>query len=148
MYDYWLPLGTIMIILHVVGHAWEICQGWWLIGNSGSVSTCIIFVSLNMVLFCWKPKIQRRQSLFVSKCILQDVTRVQGMPVDSFLSFILPFKAILVDLNEFPSIFQKVQHSYSRHQKTISNFLRITLKGNLRLNKIWPLEGAMYMTLW
>ena len=53
----------------------------------------------------------------------------------------------MVDLNEFPSIFQKVQHSHSRHQKTSSNLLRITLKGILKFNEIWPLAGAMYITL-
>ena len=57
-------------------------------------------------------------------------------------------KPLLVDLNEFPSIFQKVQHSHSRHQKTTSNLLRINLKGILKFNEIWPLEGAMYITLW
>ena len=46
-------------------------------------------------------------------------------------------------LNEFPSIFQKVQHSYSRHQKTTSNLRRVNLKGILKFNEIWPLEGAM-----
>ena len=54
----------------------------------------------------------------------------------------------MVDLNEFPSIFQKVQHSHSRHQKTTSNLLRINLKCILKCNEIWPLEGAMYITLW
>ena len=38
---------------------------------------------------------------------------------------------VLVDLNEFPLIFQKVQHSHSRHQKTTSNLIRINLKGIL-----------------
>ena len=55
---------------------------------------------------------------------------------------------VLVDLNEFPSIFQKVKHSHSRHQKITSNLLRINLKGILKFNKIWPLEGAMYIPLW
>ena len=55
-----------------------------------------------------------------------------------------------MDLNEFPSIFQKVQHSHSRHQKTTSNLLSINLKCILMFNEIhvWPLEGAMYITLW
>ena len=53
-----------------------------------------------------------------------------------------------MDLNKFWLIFQKVQHSHSRHQKTTSNFLRINLKGNLRFIHSWPLEGAMYITLW
>ena len=70
--------------------------------------------------------------------------------VISFIKLVYTsFKAIvLVDLNEFPSIFQKVQHSHSRHQKTTSNRLRINLKGILKFNEIWPLEGAMYITLW
>ena len=34
---------------------------------------------------------------------------------------------VLVDLNEFSSVILKVQHSYSRHQKTTSNLLTITL---------------------
>ena len=54
---------------------------------------------------------------------------------------------VLVDLNEFSSIFQKVQHSHSRHLKTTSNLLRINLKGILKFNEIWPLEGAMYITM-
>ena len=53
-----------------------------------------------------------------------------------------------MDLNEFPPIFQKVQHSHSRHHKITSNFLRIMLKGILKFNEIWPLEGAMYITVW
>ena len=55
---------------------------------------------------------------------------------------------VLVDLNEFPSIFQKVQHSHTRYQKATSNLLRINLKNILKFNEIWPLEGAMYITLW
>ena len=35
-----------------------------------------------------------------------------------------------------------------RHQKTTSNLLRINLKGILMFNEIWPLAGAMYITLW
>ena len=54
----------------------------------------------------------------------------------------------MVDLNKFPSIFQTVQNSHSRHQKTTSNLLRINLKGILKFNEIWPLEGAIYITLW
>ena len=53
---------------------------------------------------------------------------------------------VLVDLNEFSPIFQKVQHSHSRHQKTTSNLLEINLKGKLRLNNSWPLEGARSIT--
>ena len=60
------------------------------------------------------------------------------------------------DLKHFRSIFSlqisinlsKVQYSHSRYQKTTSNLLRINLKGLLKFNKIWPLEGAMYITLW
>ena len=61
----------------------------------------------------------------------------------------LSHSIVLVDLNEFPSIFQKVQHSHSRHQKT-STFLRINFKDILKFNEIWPLEGAtcMYIPLW
>ena len=55
---------------------------------------------------------------------------------------------VLVDLNEFPSFFQKVWHSHSRHQKTTSNLLRINLNDILKFNEIWPLEGAMYVTRW
>ena len=52
-----------------------------------------------------------------------------------------------MDLNEFPSIFQKVKHSHSRHQKTISNLLRINLKGILQFNETWPLEGATVLSV-
>ena len=58
----------------------------------------------------------------------------------------LSHSIVLVDLNEFPPLFQKVQHSNSRHQKTTSN-LRINLKVILKFNEIWPLEGAMDITL-
>ena len=44
--------------------------------------------------------------------------------------------------------FKKVQHSHYRHQKTTSNLLRINVKGILKFNEIWPLEEAMYITLW
>ena len=54
---------------------------------------------------------------------------------------------VLVQLNEFPSIFQKVQHAPSRHQKTTSNLLRIYLKGILKFNEIWSLEGATMYTV-
>ena len=54
---------------------------------------------------------------------------------------------VLVDLSEFPSIFQKVQHSHSRHHKTTSNPLRINLKDKLRFNHSWPLGGIMYITM-
>ena len=51
----------------------------------------------------------------------------------------------MVDLNEFPSIFQKVQHSRSSHQKPTSKLLRINLNCKLRFNHPWPLDGAMYI---
>ena len=44
----------------------------------------------------------------------------------------------MVDLNEFSSIFQKVQHSHSRHQKTTSNLLGIHLKDKLRCSNGTP----------
>ena len=66
----------------------------------------------------------------------------------SAISVYNPCDIVLVDLNEFPSILQKVQHSHCRHQKTTSNLPRINLKGILTFNEIWPLEGAMYITLW
>ena len=43
-------------------------------------------------------------------------------------------------MNEFPLIFQKVQHSHFRHQKGTSSLLRINLKGILKFNEIWPWE--------
>ena len=63
--------------------------------------------------------------------------------VDSF-----SHRIVLVNLNEFSSIFWKVQHSHSQHQKTTSNLCRITLKGTLRFSNGQPLEGAMYIHLW
>ena len=36
---------------------------------------------------------------------------------------------VLVDFNEFSSVVWKVQHSHSRHQKTTSSLVKITLKG-------------------
>ena len=52
-----------------------------------------------------------------------------------------------MDLNEFPSIFQKVQHSHSRHQKTTPNLLRINLKGKLSFNHSWSNRGS-YVQNW
>ena len=46
------------------------------------------------------------------------------------------------------TIFQALQHSHSRHQKTTPNLFRINWKGKLRFSNPWPLEGAMYITLW
>ena len=49
-----------------------------------------------------------------------------------------------MDLNEFPSIYQKVL-------QTSSNLLRINLKGKLfkkRFNHSWPLEGAIHSFLY
>ena len=40
-----------------------------------------------------------------------------------------------------------MQHSHSRHQKTTLNLLRISLKGKLRFNNAWPIEGAVYITM-
>ena len=54
---------------------------------------------------------------------------------------------VLVDLTEFPPIFQKVQCFPSRHQKTTSNLFRINVIGKLRFHNSWPLEGAMYITM-
>ena len=54
----------------------------------------------------------------------------------------------MVNWNGFPSIFQKVQYFHSRHWKTTSHILRISLNGILKLNEVWPLEGAMYISLW
>ena len=48
----------------------------------------------------------------------------------------------------FHQSFKKVQHSHWSYQKTTSNLLRIDLKGILQFNETWPLEGAMYITLW
>ena len=48
-----------------------------------------------------------------------------------------------MDLNEWSSIFGKVQHFHSRHQKTTSLHLRITLRDKLRVSNEQSLEGAM-----
>ena len=60
---------------------------------------------------------------------------------------VISHSKVLVDSNEFSLIFWKVQHSHSRHQKTTSHLLRINLKGKVRFNNKWPLEGAMYINL-
>merc|ERR1712105_331460 len=44
--------------------------------------------------------------------------------------------------------FQKVQYFHSRHYKTTSHLLRISLNGILKLNEVWPLQGVMYISLW
>ena len=43
------------------------------------------------------------------------------------------------------ALIPQVQHSHSRHQKTTSTLLRINLKGILKFNEVWPLEGATCM---
>ena len=57
------------------------------------------------------------------------------------------FEIVLVDLNEFLSIFQKVHYSHSRHQKTTSNLLTIHLNGKLTFGSGSPQEGALYINL-
>ena len=41
----------------------------------------------------------------------------------------------MVDLNEFSSIFQKVQHSHSRYQKTTSNLIRINFERQIKVQQ-------------
>ena len=60
----------------------------------------------------------------------------------------LTHSIVLVNWNGFPPIFQKVQYFHSRHKNTTSPLLRISLNGILKLNEVWPLEGAMYISLW
>ena len=43
---------------------------------------------------------------------------------------------VLVEFNDFSSIFLKVHHSHSRHQKTTSVLLRIILKGGLKVSNV------------
>ena len=62
--------------------------------------------------------------------------------------FFLSHSIVLVDWNDLSSIFWEVHHSHSRHQKTTSNLLRINVKGKLRFNHSWPLEGIVCITLW
>ena len=47
-----------------------------------------------------------------------------------------------MDLNEFPSIFQKLEHSHSRHQKTISSPLSI-----MQFLKILMVSGKNFTRL-
>ena len=56
-----------------------------------------------------------------------------------------PFKSIsivLVDLNKFPSIFQKEQHSHSRHQKTTSNLLNSQFKRQIKVQQNMATRGS------
>ena len=56
---------------------------------------------------------------------------------------------VLVDLNEFPWTFQKKNAAFSlQTSENTLNLLRINLKDKLRFNHSWPLEGAMYITVW
>ena len=50
--------------------------------------------------------------------------------------------------NGFPSIFQKSAVFSLQTLKTTSHLLGISLNGILKLNEVWPLEGAMYISLW
>ena len=52
---------------------------------------------------------------------------------------------VMVDLNEFSSIFQKVQHFHSRHQKTTSNLLTTHLKGKLMFGNASSLYRRSYV---
>ena len=62
----------------------------------------------------------------------------------------LSHNIVLLDLNEFSSIFCKVQHSQvlQTSQKIASNCLRITLIGRLRVIIEQSLEGALYINIW
>ena len=60
------------------------------------------------------------------------------------LSTLPKYEILLVDMNEFPSIFFKVHlSSFSLQTDTTSNFLRITLKGSMRVSNEWSLEEAI-----
>ena len=74
-----------------------------------------------------------------------EITKISYFSYENVRFAIVHF--IVFIFGGFPSIFQKVQHSHSRHQKTTSNLPRINLKGILQFNEIWPQEGAMYITI-
>ena len=74
-----------------------------------------------------------------------------GMSMVCHLKAIITCSIVFVDL-KWISINLSKSAAFSLQTttlpKTTSNLLRIKLKGKLRFNKIWPLEGAMYITLW
>ena len=54
-----------------------------------------------------------------------------------------------MDLNEFPINPSKSAAFVTPDiRKQPANLPRINLKGILTFNEIWPLEGAMYITVW
>ena len=48
-------------------------------------------------------------------------------------------------MNEFSSVFLKVQHSHSRHQKTTSDLLKLNLRGTFRFSNERPLSRWSYV---
>ena len=80
----------------------------------------------------------RNKWTFVKNIIKQKYSKNLKPPIDSIV--IGGFEWISINLSK-----STLQHSlYSRHQKTTSNLLRINLKGILKFNEMWPLEGAKY----
>ena len=87
-------------------------------------------------------------TLLISE-IHEEVHVLKQIPTPNSLIAVL--KPLLMDLNEFSSIVWKVCTAFSstsRHQKTTSNLLRITLTCRVRVTNERSLEGALYINLW
>ena len=57
---------------------------------------------------------------------------------------------VLVDFNEFSSVFWKVLHSHSRHpsENNLKHPAYNHFKDSMKISNEWSLEGGMYINLW
>ena len=133
-----------------------------LVLNKTSFNNCNALLALNWryQVFCY-IKLKKYKELGPVKLpcyksfIISDpfITRFHTSTVFILLRFLFTAQShsiVLVDLNEFSSSFYKciILTLDIRKQVTTSNFLRITLKGSLRVSNERSLEGAMYINLW
>ena len=131
------------------GYFTELCwiNKWW-----RCIHVSWLRFGCTQIFYSWSRRCWPARAILKVSCpwIQGSWNQMQKLISSSLINKALIFlkDILLVDLKEFPSVFQKMQHSNARHQKSTSNLLRIKLKGILMLNKIWPQDGAMYITLW
>ena len=82
-------------------------------------------------------------------CLLNPLTSHSAMQRGEERSGVIavPLVSVLQTCSSRMFVF-KVYLSHSSYQKTTADFLRITLKGSMRVGNEWSLEGAMYVNLW
>ena len=82
--------------------------------------------------------------------VLKEVIYHSRKMRDSYATKLKPYSIVLVDLNEFPLIFQKVQHSHSRNQKTTSRTPYNQFKRHIKIQWNMATRGSYVhnITLW